>query len=125
MHGCSNLNSFVATYQLYCLVIDKALLTLITATLIRTFTLAKMNSALKVYGGTDPALQDKRLGPSPGFHLSIPVTTNEKIDKQGVSEAVIIFFMSMKKHDLNPIGPMVLEHLKNHVDGLYRYFMKD
>ncbi len=31
----------------------------------------------------------------------------------------------MKKCDLNPIGPMVLEHLKNHVDGLYRYFMKD
>ncbi len=24
MHGCSNLNSFVATYHLYCLVIDKA-----------------------------------------------------------------------------------------------------
>jgi hypothetical protein len=33
--------------------------------------------------------------------------------------------MSMEKHDLNPIGPMVLEHLKNHVDGLYRYLMKD
>jgi hypothetical protein len=33
--------------------------------------------------------------------------------------------MSMEKHDLNWIGPMVLEHLKNHVDGLYRYFMKD
>ncbi len=59
MHGCSNLNSFVATYQLYCLVIDKALLTLITATLMMTFTFAKMNSALKVYGGADPALQDK------------------------------------------------------------------
>jgi hypothetical protein len=33
--------------------------------------------------------------------------------------------MSMKKHDLNLIGPMVLERLKNQVDGLYRYFMKD
>ena len=32
--------------------------------------------------------------------------------------------MSMEKHDLNPIGPMVLEHLMNHVDGLYRYFKK-
>ena len=59
--GCSNLNSFVATYQLYCLVIDKALLTLITATRMRTFTFAKMNLALKVYGGADPALQDKRM----------------------------------------------------------------
>ncbi len=42
--------------------------------IMRTFTFAKMNSALKVYGGEDPALQDKRMGPSPGFHLSIPVT---------------------------------------------------
>ncbi len=33
--------------------------------------------------------------------------------------------MSMEKRDLNLIGPMVLEQLKNHVDGLYRYFMKD
>jgi hypothetical protein len=33
--------------------------------------------------------------------------------------------MSMEKHDLNPIGAMVLEHLKNHVDGLYRYLVKD
>jgi hypothetical protein len=43
---------------------------------------------------------------------------NEKIGKQGISEAVKFFFMSMEKCDLNPIGPMVLEHLKNHVDGL-------
>jgi hypothetical protein len=50
---------------------------------------------------------------------------NEKICKQGISEAVKIFFMSMEKRDLKPIGPMHLEHLKNHVDGLYRYFMKD
>jgi hypothetical protein len=53
---------------------DKALLTLITATLMRTFRFAKMNFAQKVYGGADPALQDKRIGPSPGFQLSIPVT---------------------------------------------------
>ncbi len=78
MRGCSYLNSFVATYQLYCLVIDKALLTLITATLMRTFTFAKMNLALKAYGGTDPALQDKRIGLSSRFHLSIPVTQRMK-----------------------------------------------
>jgi hypothetical protein len=52
-------------------------------------------------------------------------TTNEKIGKQGVSGAVKIFFISMEKRDLNPIDPMVLEHFKNHVDGCYRYFMKD
>jgi hypothetical protein len=68
----------VATYQMYCLVIDKALLTLITATLIRTFTFAKINSALKVYRGADPAPQDKKIGPSPGFHLSIPMTQRMK-----------------------------------------------
>ncbi len=37
-------------------------------------------------------------------------TTNEKIVKQGISEAVKIFFVSMEMRDLNPIGPMVLEH---------------
>jgi hypothetical protein len=52
-------------------------------------------------------------------------TMNEKIGKQGISEAVKIFFMSMEKCDLNPIVPMVLEHLKHHVDSLYMYFMKD
>jgi hypothetical protein len=52
-------------------------------------------------------------------------TTNEKIGKQGISEAVKFFFMPMEKRDLNPIILIVLEHLKNHVDGLYRYFTKD
>jgi hypothetical protein len=72
--GCSNMNLSMATYQLHCLVIDKVLLTLITATLMRTFTFTKMNPALKVHRGAEPAPQDKRIGPSPGFHLSIPVT---------------------------------------------------
>jgi hypothetical protein len=34
--GCSNLNSSMATYQLYCLVKDKALLTLITTLITAT-----------------------------------------------------------------------------------------
>jgi hypothetical protein len=50
---------------------------------------------------------------------------NEKIGKQDVSEAIKFFSMSMEKHDLNPIGPMDLEQIKNHVDGLYKGFMKD
>jgi hypothetical protein len=37
------------------------------------------------------------------------VTMNEKIWKQGISEAVKIFFMSMEKRDLNQIVPIVLE----------------
>jgi hypothetical protein len=79
-----------------------------------------------VYGGAVPALQEKknRTIPRISFFYSCD-TTNKKIGKEVVSEAVKIFFMSMRKRDLNPIGPMVLEHLKNHVDGLYRYFMKD
>jgi hypothetical protein len=48
------------------------------AILMRTFTFAKMNLALKVYRGADPAPQDKRIGPSPGFHLPIPVTQRMK-----------------------------------------------
>jgi hypothetical protein len=28
----------------------------------------------------------------------------------------------MEIRDVNPVGPMVLEHLKNHIDGLYKYF---
>ena len=51
-------------------------------------------------------------------------TTNKKIGKQGITESVKFFFMSMEIRDVNPVGPMVLEHLKNHIDGLYKYFMK-
>jgi hypothetical protein len=50
-------------------------------------------------------------------------TRNKKIGKQGITESVK-FFMSMEIRDVNPVGLMVLEHLKNHIDGLYKYFMK-
>jgi hypothetical protein len=92
----------------------------------RTFTFAKMNLALKVFGGADLAPQDKKIRTLPRISLVYSCDTmNEKVGKQGISEAVKFFFVAMEKRDLNPIGPMVLEHLKNHVDGLYRYFMKD
>ncbi len=68
--------------------------------------------------------QENRIIPRISFVYSCD-TLNEKIGKQGISEAVEIFFMSMEKSDLNSIGPMVLGHLKNHIDGLYRYLMKD
>jgi hypothetical protein len=32
--------------------------------------------------------------------------------------------MPMEIRDVNLVGPMVLKHLKNHIDGLYKYFMK-
>ncbi len=31
----------------------------------------------------------------------------------------------MKKRQSNPVGPFVLEHLKEHVEGLYTYPMRD
>jgi hypothetical protein len=57
--------------------------------------------------------------------LFTPVTQQtKKIRKQGITETVKFFFMSMEIRDINPVGPMVLKHLKNHIDGLYEYFMK-
>jgi hypothetical protein len=110
-HGCSNLNLSMANYQLYCLGMDKALLPLITATLMRIFIFAKMNLDLIVYGGTDPVPQDKRIGPSPGFHFSIPVTQQMKrLVNRAYLKQVNSLSCQRKKHDVNPIGPMVLEH---------------
>ncbi len=33
-------------------------------------------------------------------------------------------FMSMKKHDINPIGPFVIEYLNKHASFLYEYLLK-
>ena len=33
-------------------------------------------------------------------------------------------FMTMKKHEINPIGPLVLEYLKDHASALYEYLLK-
>jgi hypothetical protein len=45
--------------------------------------------------------------------------------KEGLVQAIIFFFMSVKKHDNNPIGPFVLDHLKERAEGLYNHLMKD
>ncbi len=52
-------------------------------------------------------------------------TKKEQLGKQGVTEAVRFFFLSMKKCQSNPVGHLVLEHLKEHVEGLYTYLMRD
>jgi hypothetical protein len=52
-------------------------------------------------------------------------TKKEQLGKQGVTEAIRIFFLSIKKHQFNPMGPLVLEHFKEHVKGLYTYPMRD
>jgi hypothetical protein len=51
-------------------------------------------------------------------------TANKRNGKQGVIESIKFLFMSMKKCEINPIGPLVLEYLKDHALALYEYLMK-
>ncbi len=51
-------------------------------------------------------------------------TTKEKSGKQGLIEAVQFFFVLMKKRDINPIGPLIVDHLKEHSLSLYDYLLK-
>ena len=51
-------------------------------------------------------------------------TTEERSGKQGLIKAVQFFFMSMKKQEINPIGPLVIEYLKEHALSLYDYLLK-
>ncbi len=44
-------------------------------------------------------------------------TSNKKNGKQGLIKAIKFLFMSMKKRNINPIGPLVIDYLKEH--GLY------
>ncbi len=51
-------------------------------------------------------------------------TVNKRNGKQGVIEAIWFLFMSMKKREINPIGSLVLEYLKDHALALYEYLLK-
>jgi hypothetical protein len=51
-------------------------------------------------------------------------TANIRNGKQGVIEAIKFLFMSMKKCEINPIRPLVLEYLKDHALALYEYLLK-
>ncbi len=51
-------------------------------------------------------------------------TVNKRNGKQGVIEAIKFLFMMMKKHKINPIGPLVLEYLKDHASAFYEYLLK-
>jgi hypothetical protein len=42
-------------------------------------------------------------------------TGNKRNGKQGLIEAIKFLFMSMKKRDINPIGPLVIDYLKEHM----------
>ncbi len=51
-------------------------------------------------------------------------TAHKRNGKQGVIKAIQFLFMMMKKHETNPIGPLVLEFLKDHASALYEYLLK-
>ncbi len=51
-------------------------------------------------------------------------TANKRNDKQGVIKAIKFLFMSMKIREINRIGPLVLEYLKDHALALYEYLLK-
>ena len=44
--------------------------------------------------------------------------------KEEVIGAINFFFMSMKQRAENPIGPLLLDHIHEKADKLYRYFME-
>ena len=66
---------------------------------------------------------DSRKQGSPVKRMSFVYTSDNK-DRQGLVESIQFFFMSMKKRDDNPIGPLVLEDLKETAEGLYKHLMK-
>jgi hypothetical protein len=49
---------------------------------------------------------------------------NKRNGKQGVIKAIKFLFMSMKKCEINPIRPLVLEYLKDHASALCEYLLK-
>jgi hypothetical protein len=51
-------------------------------------------------------------------------TTKEKSGKQGLTESIHFLFMSMKKRDINPVGPLIVDYLKEHSSSLYDYLLK-
>ena len=67
---------------------------------------------------------DSRKQGSPVKRMSFVYTSDNK-DRQGLVESIQFFFMSMKKCDDNPIGPLVLEDLKETAEGLFKHLMND
>jgi hypothetical protein len=62
--------------------------------------------------------------PGRGCPLCIPVTHPTKNGKQGLIDAIEFLFMAMKKRDINPIGPLVIDFIKEHASSLYNYLLK-
>ncbi len=52
-------------------------------------------------------------------------TNEEHAGKEGLIDSIKFCFMSMKKCDMNPIGPPLFEYLKDNTEGLYTHLMQD
>jgi hypothetical protein len=50
---------------------------------------------------------------------------NKNSGKEGLIDSINFFVMSMKKRDMNPIGPLLLEYLKDNTESLYNHLIKD
>ena len=72
----------------------------------------------KIVRGVVQAGKGSQVKLSTEFLLCIHVTKKEQLGKQGVTEAIRFFFLSMKKCQSNPISPL-------YVEGLYIFLMRD
>ncbi len=52
-------------------------------------------------------------------------TNEDNAGKEGLIDLIYFFFMLMEKCDMNPIGYLFLEYLKDNTEGLYKHLMKD
>jgi hypothetical protein len=43
---------------------------------------------------------------------------------EGIDNTIHLFFDSVKRRNKSPIGPMVIDYLKEHQNGLYNYLLK-
>jgi hypothetical protein len=52
-------------------------------------------------------------------------TNDFKKEKTGLKDDIDFFFMVVKKHNMNPIGPLLLDFLNDSSLGIYKNLMKD
>jgi hypothetical protein len=58
------------------------------------------------------------------FVYSYDTKIRDTAGKEKLMEAIKFFFVSMKEHADNPIGPLLLDYLHEKVEKLYNYFVK-
>lgn len=50
-------------------------------------------------------------------------TKDERLGKQGIVDSIAIYFKTMEKREISPIGPMIEDYLEKYANGLYKYIM--